>query len=341
MNKFAEMLSGPLFETTTGQFRFAAPLFLAGIVLLPLVLWAIFYRERHKASTLRFATAALIRQAMGPGSGSRLPRLVGVMRILCLGLLVLAMARPQFGRVERQTYNEGIDIMLVLDVSLSMRTPDMVPNRLEAAKEVLKEFVANRIGDRIGLVIFGSEAATIIPMTLDYGVVRNFIERVQFNLVDGQTTAIGMGLATGLNKLKDSKAKTKIIILLTDGANNAGKIDPNTAAEAAKASKVRVYTIGVGGSGPVRTPFGIVADDGVDEKNLTRIANTTGGRFYRATDNASLASIYEQIDKLEKSKVEATQFDNFNELAPWLILGAVGMLLLELLLRSTRFLKVP
>lgn len=334
------------FELTgggVGTFRFAWPYALLALTLLPpLFLW-MRRRERKRLPTLRFPGIPQLKRAMR-GHNIRWRAVLDALRLLVIGLLIVAMARPQYGRVERQTYSEGIDIALVLDVSLSMRTDDFQPNRLEAAKEVLKDFVDGRQGDRLSLTIFGSEAVTLVPLTLDYGVVRSFIEKVRFNIVDGNTTAIGMGLASALSKLRDSKAKSKVIILLTDGENNAGKIDPLKAAEAAKAIGVRVYTIGVGSDTPQMGPFGIgmrTQDPQIDEQTLKKAASLTGGLYFRATDNSKLAEIYRQIDKLEKSRVESTQFDNFNDLVYLFSLPALLLLALEIILRATRFLTVP
>lgn len=324
-----------------GAFRFAWPWVLLALALLPpLFLW-MRRRDRKSRPTLRFpATALVVRAARG--QSFRWRALLDGLRLLVLALLIVALARPQYGRVERQTYSEGIDIALVLDVSLSMRTDDFQPNRLEAAKEVLKDFVEGRRGDRLSLVIFGTEAVTLVPFTLDYGVVRSFIERIRFNIVDGQTTAIGMGLSTALSRLRDSEAKSKVIILLTDGENNAGKIDPIKAAEAAEAMKVRVYTIGVGSDVPQAGPFGVMTQSaGIDEASLEKMAGMTGGLYFRATDSRKLEDIYSQINRMEKSKVESRQFDNFNDLVHLFAFPALLLLLGEVLLRSTRFLAVP
>lgn len=323
-----------------GDFRFAAPQFLLGLILLPLIYMLIMYWERHRTGTLRFANVNLIKRA-GVRTSKFWRAFLSALRIVALGLLVIAMARPQFGRVEKQTYSEGIDIMLLIDVSLSMRTDDFYPNRLEAAKEVTQDFVDHRNGDRIGVVIFGTDALTLVPLTLHYGVVKQFIDRIKFNIVDGNSTAIGMGLSTALSKLKTSTGKSKVVILLTDGENNAGKIDPLTAAEACKASKVRVYTIGVGSEVQRNRLFAMGGEAGLDEKSLKQIADMTGGMYFRATDNQKLSRIYAQIDKLEKSKVESTQYDNFNELIAFFTIPALLLLGCEWVLRSTRFLKVP
>lgn len=325
---------------TGGTFRFAWPLALLLLALLP----PLFYWMRRRERRLPRIAFPGVQQLKKAVKGQRIKgrAVLDLLRVVILALFIIALARPQYGRVERQTYSEGIDIGLVLDVSLSMRTDDFQPNRLEAAKEVLKEFVEGRTGDRLALTIFGSEAVTLVPLTLDYGVLQNFIDRVRFNIVDGQTTAIGMGLAASLAKLRDSVAKSKVIILLTDGENNAGKIDPMTAAEAAKASNIRVYTIGVGSDVQQVGPFGMpTRGAGIDEATLSQVAEMTGGLYFRATDNAKLAQIYDQIDRLEKSKVESTQFDNFNELVYLFAIPGLALLLLELLFRSTRYLTVP
>jgi len=327
--------------TEGDYFRFAAPQYLWGLLAIP-ILWLLFeYLDRHPRVTLRFATIQFVKTAR-PSSGRWHTRAMRFFRILSIALCVLALARPQYGRVERKSFSEGIDIMLVLDVSGSMRSQDFVPNRLEAAKEVLKEFVADRQGDRIGLVIFASTAAALVPLTLDHLVVQQFIERVRFGLLDENSTAIGLGIMTGLKKLERSDAKSKIMILLTDGQNNAGNVDPLTAAEAARAMKVRIYTIGVGTENVPAGLFGFTAPDaGLDEKTLKAIATKTGGLYFHATDNAKLHGIYEQIDKLEKTRIESTQFDNFNELAPWFLAGVLGVLVLEILFATTRGMRLP
>lgn len=335
----SELLLGPAAGAPDATFRFAAPLFLLGLLLLPLLLWWMIRRETTRVPTLRFASAELLRRA-GAGYSRFWRILLNVVRVGAIALMVIALARPQYGRVDRQTYSEGIDIALVVDVSLSMKTTDFYPNRLEAAKDVLSQFVEGRIGDRLALIIFGTEAATLVPFTLDYGVLQSFIRRLTFNLVPGDSTAIGMGLATAIAKLRGSTAKSKVVVLLTDGENNAGKIDPLTAAEAARAIGVRVYTIGVGTMAHQSSPFA-APGAGIDEPTLRKIAELTNGRFFRATDNEKLKQIYDEINKLEKSRVESTQFDNFNDLAPWLLFPSLLLLLGELTLRSTRFVRVP
>ena len=331
-----DWLSG---QTGDMIFRFGFPVALALLVLLPFVLWWLRYRERRRQVTVDLPVTGLLATVT-----YRDPRkwrlLLDVLRVAALGLMIIGIARPQYGKVERQTFSEGIDIAIVLDVSLSMRNGDFHPNRLEAAKEVIKQFVMDRKGDRLSLVIFGSEAATLVPLTLDSGVVYSFVDRVKFNLVPGDKTAIGMGLATALDRLRDSTAKSKVAILLTDGENNAGKIEPMKAAEAAKALGVKVYTIGVG-SNVQQGFFGFAPEAGLDENSLTQMASATGGKYFRADNEQKLKDIYDNIDKLEKSKIEATQFDNFNELVVWLALPALVLLMLELALRTTRYVVLP
>lgn len=331
-------------ESTNDHFRFAAPwvLFLGLAVLLFVLIAQWSYRRR--SSVLVHSNADLIVRAR-PADGKRWLILWRAVRALALLMMVIALARPQYGRVERRSFTEGIDIMLLLDVSGSMRSQDFIPNRLEAAKDVLKDFVAGRRGDRLGLVIFGASAAALVPLTLDYVVVQQFIDRVRFGLVDERATAIGLGIATALKKLEASKAKSKVIVLLTDGENNAGNIDPLAAADAAKALKVRIYTIGVGtdlrrgGAAFFGGMFGPEA--GLDEETLKAIADKTGGLYFHATSNEKLRAIYRQIDKLEKTRIQSTQFDRFEELAPYFISAVLVVLALELLITTARVVKVP
>lgn len=322
-------------------FRMGIPWVLLLLLLIPPVWWWLRRRERHQQAAIALPVTYLVSGISATGNPRRWRFLLDGVRMLALALIIIAMARPQYGRIERQTFSEGIDIALVLDVSLSMRAGDFHPNRLEAAKDVIKQFVRERRGDRLSLIIFGGEAATLVPLTLDSDVVYNFVDRVQFNLVSGDTTAIGMGLATALDRLRGSTAKSKVAIVLTDGENNAGKIDPIKASEAARALGVKVYTIGVGSNSPQMGPFGMRVDAGFDEAALTRMANITGGKYFRADNEHKLNDIYKQIDKLEKSKIKSTQYDSFNELVHWFVFPAILLLLLELGLRSTRFVLVP
>lgn len=329
-------------ESGGEYFRFASPWLLLLLLLVPFVVVLAHYWFRRRASVIIHSNLELISHAQ-PRSGNFWLRLAALLRGLALAMLIVALARPQYGRVERKSFSEGIDIMLLLDVSGSMRSQDFVPNRLEAAKEVISEFIAGRKGDRIGLVVFAATAATLVPLTLDYAVVQKFVQRVQFGIVDERATAIGMGIATALKKLESSKAKSKVVVLLTDGENNAGNVDPLAAAEAARALKVRIYTIGVGTDTGGGGLFGgmVGQEAGLDEKTLKAIAEKTGGLYFHATSNEKLREIYRQIDKLEKTRIESTQFDKFDELAPLFICIGLTLLCLELLLTLTRGLKIP
>lgn len=273
--------------------------------------------------------------------------LLFIFRVLALCCLIIALARPQTHNDEQMVNGEGIDIVLCLDISGSMLAQDFTPNRMEAAKNVASEFIDNRPTDRIGLVIFSGEAFTMCPLTTDRNVLKSQLFQVHSGLLE-DGTAIGSGLATGVDRLRNSPSKSKVIILLTDGENNGGLIDPNTAKEIAKSVGVRVYTIGMGTEGyapvPVQTPAGVVMQRekvNIDEKLLTQIATETGGRYYRAKDNESLSNIYKQIDQLEKSKIEVSSIRRYTEQFFPFALAAAIFLFLEMLLRWTVLRKFP
>ena len=270
-----------------------------------------------------------------------------ILRLLAVCCLIIALARPQTRYDEQQVTGEGIDIVLCLDISGSMLAQDFTPNRMEAAKNVAGEFIDNRPTDRIGLVIFSGESFTMCPLTTDRSVLKTQLANVQSGLLE-DGTAIGSGLATGVDRLRNSPSKSKVIILLTDGENNGGLIDPNTAKEIAKSVGVRVYTVGMGTEGyapvPVQTPGGVIMQRekvNIDEKLLTQIAQETGGKYYRAKDNESLKSIYSEIDQLEKSKIEVTAIRRYTEQFYPFALAAAILLALELLLRWTVLRKFP
>lgn len=270
-----------------------------------------------------------------------------IFRILAVSCLIIALARPQHRYDEQLVTGEGIDIVLCLDISGSMLAQDFTPNRMEAAKNVASNFIDNRPTDRIGLVIFSGESFTMSPLTTDRNLLKTQLFNVQSGLLE-DGTAIGSGLATGVDRLRNSPSKSKVIILLTDGENNGGLIDPNTAKEIAKQVGVRVYTVGMGTEGyapvPVQTPGGVVMQRekvNIDEKLLTQIATETGGRYYRAKDNESLKNIYSEIDQLEKSKIEVTALRRYTEQFFPFALAAAALLLLELLLRWTVLRKFP
>lgn len=269
------------------------------------------------------------------------------LRLMALSCIICALARPQIKFSEQQTEGEGIDIILCIDVSGSMTAQDFTPNRMEAAKSVASEFIDHRPSDRIGIVIFAGESFTQCPLTTDHYVLKSQIALIRNGLLE-DGTSIGSGLATSVDRLRNSKAKSKVVILLTDGVNNGGLIDPSTAKEIAKSFHVKVYTIGVGTDGyaptPVNTPMGIVMQNEkvtIDEGLLKNIASETGGRYFRATDNKSLENIYNEIDRLEKSKVEITTYSRYTEKYFPFICAAIVLLLLEALLKYTFFRKFP
>lgn len=327
--------------------RLAHPWLLLLLLLVPLIL----HRERNGRRRVEAAlhmpeTAAF--RAAGGGIRPTLVRFLMPLEIVGLVLTVLILARPQTGVKEREVVSEGIDIVLALDISGSMRAEDFRPNRLVAAKEVAKKFIAGRQGDRIGLVVFSADSFTQCPLTLDYGVLSDLIDQVDFGMItDG--TAIGMGIANAANRLRESPGKSKVVILLTDGVNNAGRIDPMTAAGLAKALGIRVYTVGAGVEGeapyPVDDPvFGrrtVMMRSTIDEDVLRRIAETTGGEFFRARDQGTLAAIYERISAMEKTKIETREYVRYDEIGPLLLLPAFVLLGVVLLLESTILLKVP
>jgi Ca-activated chloride channel family protein len=265
------------------------------------------------------------------------------LRVITITLLIIVLARPQKTDRFQNVSTEGIDIMLVQDISGSMLSRDFKPDRIEAAKNIATEFISGRPYDRIGLVVFSGESFTQCPLTTDHAVLINLLREIQSGMIE-DGTAIGMGLATAVNRIKDSPSKSKVIILLTDGVNNKGEIAPATAAGIAKTFGIRVYTIGVGTQGmapyPVQTPYGIQYQDmpvEIDEGILQQISQTTGGKYFRATDNDSLEKIYKEIDKLEKSKIDVRQFSKKEEkyLLPALI--AFFMLVVEIIARNTIF----
>ncbi len=270
-----------------------------------------------------------------------------LLRLIALMFIIVALARPQTYMSGQNIFSEGIDITVVLDVSTSMLAEDFKPNRLEAAKSLTDEFVQGRVSDRIGLVIFSRDAYTQCPMTTDYVVLRNLLKDIKSGVLE-DGTAIGNAIANGVNRLRESKAKSKIIILLTDGVNNAGEVNPVTAAEIASSFGVRVYTIGVGTRGtapyPMQTAIGVQYQNvpvEIDEPLLKQIAETTGGKYFRATGNKGLEEIYKEIDKLERSKVEVTSYRAKTEhFYPWVLL-ALFTVLIEFLLSKTYLRKLP
>ena len=319
---------------------FAHPVFFGLLLLIPLMIWWQSRSKKEDNPALRLTTLSGIDPAQAGGKAKLRPVLF-ILRVIALLTLSIALARPQTSNTTENIDSEGIDIVLALDVSGSMIAEDFKPNRYEAAKAVALKFVDQRPTDRIGLVIFAGESFTMCPITIDHNVLKEQISQIKNGMiVDG--TSIGMGLATSVERLRYVKGKSKVIILMTDGVNNTGLIDPNTALEIAKAFGVRVYTIGIGTMGqaivPVQTPMGIqkqMMPVEIDEPLLKQIATETKGRYFRATGNKSLEGIYKEIDKLERTKVDITSYKHYAELFFPFAMIAVICLVLEMLLRYT------
>lgn len=319
---------------------FAHPNLLYLLLLVPaMVAWYIF-RQRDTKASLQISTIQGFAQG-GKTLRVRLRHLPFVLRCIAFALLVVAFARPQSSNTQRNVNTEGIDIMLAIDVSGSMQARDFKPDRLTAAKELGIQFISGRRTDRMGLVVFAGESFTLCPLTTDHVTLINMFREVSIGVLE-DGTAIGSGLASAVTRIKDSEAKSKVIILLTDGVNNRGEVGPITAAEIAHTFGVRVYTIAVGTYGtapyPIQTPFGVQYKDmkvEIDEELLKQIAQITGGEYFRATSNKALEEVYEQINKLEKSKIEITEFSRKSEEFRPFALAALLILALELLLRRT------
>jgi Ca-activated chloride channel family protein len=328
-----------------GPYSLQHPQFLLLLLLLPLWWWLL--RKKSRENKL-FLSGLQGLESSGVSLKARARRMLHLLRLLAFILLIIALARPRESHVNETVDTEGIDIVMSLDISGSMLAEDFRPNRIEAAKKVAGDFIRNRPTDRIGLVIFSGESFTQCPLTTDQGILQQQLKAVRSGLLE-DGTAIGMGLATAVDRLRNSKAKTKIIILLTDGVNNSGLIDPVTALEIAKAYKVRVYTIGVGSQGmanyPVQDALGRTTMQQmpvqIDEALLKKISGETGGRYFRATDNKSLNTIYSEIDRMEKTRIEISTFKRYAErFTPFAAL-ALLLLIIEQLLRLTWLRSLP
>lgn len=310
------------------------------LLIIPVVysIWYFFKRKKINSEIL-FSNLGSLNKTKT--LKNRLRDLPQIFKILAICLLIIALARPQSSTNWEESTTEGIDIVLSMDISGSMLAEDLKPNRLEASKDVAVDFISKRVNDRIGLVIFSGESFTQCPLTTDHNVLINLFKDVKSGMVE-DGTAIGMGLATAVNRLKDSDAISKIIILLTDGINNKGVVAPFTAAEIAKQFGIRVYTIGVGTEGyapyPFQTPFGVQYQDvevQIDEETLQNIATVTNGKYFRATNNSKLKEIYKDIDKLEKSKIEVTEFHKRSEEFSNFAIPALIILLFGFILEKT------
>ncbi len=322
---------------------FAHPQFFWLLLLLPLAgVWYVFKRKRQTAS---LKISSLKGFKVSTSFWARLRPFLFALRLLALAALITALARPQTTEVSTKTKtNKGIDIVMVIDVSSSMLARDLKPNRLSALKQVASEFVNDRPNDRIGLVVYAGESYTKMPITSDKRVVQNALRDIRFDGVIEDGTAIGMGLATAVNRLKESKAKGKVIILLTDGVNNSGFIQPRTASELAAEFGVKTYTIGLGTNGNAYAPVALNPDGSfryglrdveIDEALLKEIAKQTGGQYFRATNNKKLEEIYEEINKLEKTEVEEFKYTNYEEKFRPLVWLAGILIVFELLLKAT------
>jgi Ca-activated chloride channel family protein len=311
------------------------------LLVVPAIAWYI-YRHNMVQAELQVPGVKSV-AALRKGIRVYLRHFPFILRILAFALLVVALARPQSTNRWQDETVEGIDIMLALDISGSMMAGDFSPNRMEASKDVASEFISGRPSDRIGLVVFGGESFTQCPLTTDHAVLLNLLHEVKIGVIDDQSTAIGLGLANAVKRLKDSEAKSRVVILVTDGVNNAGSVDPITAAEIAKTFGVRVYTVGVGTIGmapfPVTDLFGNTVYQQVsvdiDEPMLKQISSMTNGAYFRATNNQKLKEIYREIDKLEKSKIDVRQYSRKHEEYGMFAAAALLLLLLEILLRYT------
>jgi Ca-activated chloride channel family protein len=325
------------------------PHWLYALLLVPILTGVYVWTLRKGKASLRFSDLGIF-STIQPAWTLRLRHLPFTLRMLAVVLLTVAMARPQAGHSEEEVLTEGIDILVALDVSGSMAAEDFKPkNRLHVAKETVARFIRGRQNDRIGLVIFAEKSYTSCPLTLDYGVLQTLLEGVSLAPRNEDGTAIGMGLATGVNRLKNSRAKSRVIVLITDGRNNRGAIDPATGAALAKAMGIKIYTIGVGTKGEAPYPV----DDGVfgkryiyipadiDDESLRSIATATGGLYFRATDAHALESIFQKIDKMEKTQVKVKRYMRFTELFPALLLPGALLFLLEVGLSQSRLRQIP
>lgn len=325
---------------------FTNPHLLYLLLLIPALIAWYFYRLKKNNADLQISSTD------GFDSGVKSIRLylyhgLYFLRLLAIMLIIVALARPQSSLSRQDISIEGIDIILAMDVSGSMLARDFSPDRLEASKEVAMEFIDGRPNDRIGLVIFSGESFTQCPLTTDHGVLKTLFQDIKSGMIE-DGTALGDGLATAVNRIKTSKAISKVIILLTDGVNNMGSLDPLSAAEIAKLYGIRIYTIGVGTTGmapyPVQTPFGLQLQNmevKIDETLLREVSRLTDGKYFRATNTVKLRQIYQEIDKLEKSKIDVTEFRKKKEEYLLLTLIAFVLLALEILMRNTLFKNIP
>ena len=327
--------------------RFVDPYYLLLLLLLPALGWWHVTRGERTLGAVRYSAVDRLVRADRRRTG-RWRHVPFGLRLLALALLLVAFARPQTGVTAENVATDGIDIVLVLDLSSSMLAEDLEPNRIGAARQVAADFVRGRLNDRIGLVVFAGEAFTQAPLTLDHRVVTTLIEELEVGVIE-DGTAIGMGLATAVKRLSDSSAESKVIVLLTDGQNNRGSIDPATAAQMAQALGVRIYAVGAGTRGSAQVPvddplFGrryVSMQVDIDDEALEEMAALTGGRYFRATDRESLERVYEEVDALETTEIEVTSFTRYGELFHLPLGAGLGLLLLEVALGRTVLRRLP
>ncbi|MBA4407161.1 aerotolerance regulator BatA [bacterium] len=326
--------------------KFAYPFVLWLLLIIPAIAYWYWKKSDSISPSLTFSSLHIF-GSVPKNLKEKLTHLPAWLKIAAIAFFIIAAARPQSFSSGENFYAEGIDIAMVLDISGSMLAEDFKPNRVDAAKKVIDDFIAGRTNDKIGLVVFSGESFTQCPLTIDYSVLRNLLREIHTGMIE-DGTAIGNAIANGVNRLKDSKAKSKVMILLTDGVNNRGEIDPLTAAQIAQKFGIRIYTVGVGTIGeapyPFQTPFGIryqMVPVEIDENILRQISGITAGKYFRATDNRKLVQIYEEIDRLEKTRVEVTSYRNAKELFyGWVFIG-LFLLLTDLGLTRTYLRKLP
>ncbi len=329
-------------------FRFADPWLFLLFFIIP---WMVFNYWKSKPATFNYSGLTGLKK-LNPQKLNYISHIPFILRGIAVALIIISLARPQEGRKSTEILSAGVDIMLAIDTSGSMRAMDFIKNdkqvdRLTIVKQVVNDFIEGREFDRVGMVVFGKEAFTQCPLTLDHDILFSFLDKLKIGIA-GDSTAIGSAIGIATKRLKDLKSKSKVIILLTDGQNNAGKILPFQAAKIANALGIKIYTVGVGTQGKapfmVDTPFGtqvVYQEVALDEVTLKKISQLTGGKYFRATDSDSLKKIYEQIDSLEKSEVKWIDHSEFNELFPFFLIPGIFLLLLEAILSQTQMRRIP
>lgn len=329
------------------MFRFANPYYLLLLIVIPFLFY---YYEKYrikKQAAIRYSTFEIFNE-IGTQNNIIYRKILDLSRIFVIILCIVALARPQMGLSSEVINTEGVDIVLSLDISGTMNTEDFKPNRLGLAKEVIKKFIEGRENDRHGLVVFSGQSFTQCPLTLDYNLLLKLLDKVEIGMIDNGT-AIGMGIATSINRLRDSNAKSKVIILLTDGRNNTGEIDPVTAANMAKNMGIKIYTIGVGRpegelflvNDPIFGKQYVKVPNELDENILQQLADITGGLYFRADSENKLLEIYKQIDSMEKTVIKRKEYKRYNELFRYFIIPAFLILAVEMILGHSIFLKIP